>query len=209
MSGRIFSLGLGLAGIAVMALCTALALPTAKLETVTWPSPARVRERAAAAGEIRIPAAWRVRNWVGPWGQGSCVHASIVHLLHWQGQHELAAWWRAHHADGSSASDLAPKLEAAGLRWAETRQGDVAFLNWAMRTRRGAAVVVNGGAHMVNLIGLDAQSAKILDSNAPGQTFVRPRAEFLQDWTQSGGWAVTIVGTPKAPLPWIVKRTVR
>jgi hypothetical protein len=43
---------------------------------------------AASAPAVDIPPALRTQNW----GGGSCVHASTVHLLHWQGQHELAEW---------------------------------------------------------------------------------------------------------------------
>jgi hypothetical protein len=55
---------------------------------------------------------------------------------------------------------------------------------------------------MVNLVGLDAQHAHILDSNFPDRVQHWPRAEFLRDWKQSGGWAVTPVGTPPPPDPW-------
>ena len=46
-------------------------------------------------------------------------------------------------------------------------------------------------AHMVNLLGLDRQTAHILDRNSPDQIRPWPRAAFLREWKQSGGWAVT------------------
>jgi hypothetical protein len=167
-------------------------------------SPA-VRAMIGSLRQIDIPLAWRKRNWIGDRGQGSCVHAAIVNLFHWQGRHDLADWWAAHYANGETAQGLATKLEAAGVRFAETRSGDEAFLEWAIRTRRGAAVVVQNGAHMVNLVGLDRQHAHILDSNTPARIEHWPRERFLSDWKQSGGWAVTPVGTPAAPGPWEVK----
>jgi hypothetical protein len=153
---------------------------------------------------IDIPPAWRRRNWIGDRGQGSCVHAALVHLWHWQGRHDLAEAWAARYANGETADGLAAKLDRAGVPFAETRAGDEAFLEWAIRTRRGAAVVVQNGSHMVNLVGLDARHAHLLDSNSPDRIERRAREEFLRDWKQSGGWAITPVGTPPPPEPWIV-----
>ncbi len=154
---------------------------------------------------IDIPSAWRRKNWTGDRGQGSCVHAALVHLWHWQGRHDLADRWAARYGNGETADSLTAKLDAAGLKYAETRSGDDAFLEWAIRTRRGAAVVVQDGAHMVNLVGLDRQQAQILDSNFPDRIQHWPRDEFLRNWKQSGGWAVTPIETPPPPDPWIVK----
>ncbi|MBI3866819.1 MAG: hypothetical protein HY290_33485 [Planctomycetia bacterium] len=155
--------------------------------------------------QLDIPLSYRRSNWIGRRGQGSCVHASMRHLFHWQGRHDLAEWWATNHSDGETAEGLAAKLDRAQVRYAETRNGDEAFLEWTIRTRRGAAVVVQNGAHMVNLVGLDRQYAHILDSNAPQRVQQRPRGEFLNDWKRSGGWAVTPLGTPAPPDPWIVK----
>jgi hypothetical protein len=41
--------------------------------------------------------------------------------------------------------DVRAKLETAGIKFAETRTGDESFLEWALRTRRGANVVVQSG----------------------------------------------------------------
>src|SRR5579871_6301737 len=98
-----------------------------------------VRALLRALRFIDIPPAWRRRNWFGDRGQGSCVHASLVHLFHWQGRHDVARWWAARYGNGETAEGLAAKLEGAGIPFAETRSGDVAFLEWAIRTRRGAA----------------------------------------------------------------------
>lgn len=177
-----------------------VSLPAARLQI-----PPAVREIVRTLHIVDLPARWRRRNWIGNRGQGSCVHASLVHLLHWQGRHDLADWWQRQYANGETAEGLARKLEAAGIQFAETRAGDEAFLEWALRTRRGAAVVVQNGAHMVNLVGLDADQAFILDSNSPAVIQTWNRAAFLADWRKSGGWAVTPVGTPPSPSPWLVK----
>src|SRR5258708_2811069 len=87
-----------------------------------------VRAIIGGLRQINVPLAWRKKNWIGDRGQGSCVHAALVHLFHWQGRHDLGDWWAAHNANGETAQGLAVKLEAAGVRFAETRSGDEAFL---------------------------------------------------------------------------------
>lgn len=166
---------------------------------------AEVRRIIGRLRLIEIPLSYRRTNWIGRRGQGSCVHASLYHLFHWQGEHALAERWRRQHGDGETPDGLTQKLNSAQIRFAETRSGDESFLEWALRTRRGAAVVVQNGAHMVNLVGLDRQHAHILDSNSPHRIQHWPRNDFLRDWKRSGGWAVTPLGTPPAPDPWLVK----
>lgn len=187
-----------------------LTVQPASLATVIHIS-AEVRRIIGRLRQIDIPLTYRRANWTGKRGQGSCVHASIRHLLHWQGEHELAEWWGRQHGDGETPDGLTQKLNKANIRFAETRTGDESFLEWAIRTRRGAAVVVQNGAHMVVLCGLDRQHAHILDSNSPRQVQAWPRQEFLGDWKRSGGWAVTPLGAPAAPDPWQTKdgNTVR
>lgn len=167
--------------------------------------PPAVRQIIVSLRRIEIPRERRQKNWIGDRGQGSCVHAAMVHLFHWQGRHDLARSWAARYANGETADGLAAKLDNAGVPFAETRAGEEAFLEWALRTRRGAAVVVQNGAHMVNLVGLDFREAHLLDSNFPERIERRPRDDFLREWRQSGGWAVTPVGTPAAPQPWVVR----
>ena len=181
-----------------------LAPSAGSLETIIRVTLAVVR-RLRQLHQLRLPDSWRQPNWLGPRNQGSCVHASMVHLFHWQGRHDLAQWWRAAQADGETPRGLSSKLTAARIPFAETRTGDVQFLEWAIRTRRGAAVVVADGQHMVTLVGLDPQSAWLLDSNAPQQIQRHPRAQFLAEWRQSGGWSVTFLGVPPAPPPWMVQ----
>lgn len=189
---------------AAVAVVPALA-PVAPAAATVWRVAPAVRQIIHTLRQIDIPSAYRRKNWTGDRGEGSCVHAALVHLLHWQGNHSAAERWAARFGNGETAQGLAAKLEQAGLRFAETRTGDEAFLAWALRTRRGAAVVVQNGAHMVNLVGLDRHSAHILDSNFPERIERWPRAAFLRDWKQSGGWAFTPVGTPSPPAPWVVK----
>lgn len=156
--------------------------------------------RSTDSPAVDLPHGWRRRNW-SPRGEGSCVHASMVMLMHWQGKHELADWWQNTYDGGEMAENLAQKLEAAGVRFGETRVGDVAFLEWACRTRRGAAVSISSN-HMVCLVHLDDEHAGILDNNDITQLQWYSREDFLQRWQGSyHRWAVTPVYNPPPPKP--------
>lgn len=173
-----------------------------------------IRRNAARAIAIDPPAPYRQHNW----GQeGSCAWASLVNLLHWQGRHAQAEYVRTHYSEGAGPDELYPAMDRLGLPYATVPghgyvRGDEAFLDWCCRTRRGACVPVlpywcahhqaYHAAHMINLVGLDNQFAYTLDNNGPLDIQRRPRAEFLAEWKQSGGWAFTIVGTPNPPKPW-------
>ncbi len=145
---------------------------------------------------VNIPPTLRCPNW----GGGSCVHAANVMLLEWQGQHELAQWWRTNNSGGEYAQRLNQRLDSAHLHYAYTTRGDEAFLAWALRTRRGAGITFWPG-HAVNLVHLDDQWAGLLDNNRLEQVIWIPRAEFIPRWRNYGGWAWTLVHTPPPPLP--------
>lgn len=159
--------------------------------------------RAPAAPVVDLPQALRVSNW----GGGSCVHASTVHLLHWQGQHPLADWWRHHYQGGEYATRLHQRLDAARLRYAFTVNGDVAFLEWALRTRRGAGITYFPG-HAVNLVHLDETHAGLLDNNRIHEIIWIPRDEFVRRWQGYGGWAWTLVYDPPPPLPYLSENSL-
>lgn len=150
--------------------------------------------RYAESPIMDLPQAMRQRNW----GGGSCVHASTVHLLRWQGLHELAEWWRKTYAGGEYAGRLHDRLDKAGLRYAYTTSGDAAFLEWCLRTRRGAGITY-WPAHAVNLVHLDERQAGILDNNRIDRIIWVPRDEFIRRWKGYGGWAWTVVYTPSPP----------
>ena len=90
---------------------------------------------------------------------------------------------------------------AAGIRYAYVTNGDVRFLEWACRTRRGCGITVLGGAHMVALVHLDDKWAAILDNNNVERFIWVPRETLIAEWKASYGWAVTPIYTPTAPLP--------
>lgn len=148
---------------------------------------------------MNVPEELRQRNW----GGGSCVHASTVHLLRWQGQQEMADWWRTNYSGGEYSGRLNQRMESAGLRYAYTTSGDVAFLEYCMRTRRGAGIAYFPN-HAINLVHLDEERAGLLDNNRTDRIIWVPRAEFLRNWKFNyGGWAWTLIYDPPPPLPYL------
>lgn len=159
-----------------------------------------VRDRIRGSRTVDVPPTIRQGNW-GP----SCVHASMVYLLQWQGRYDLAAKWRSTYRGGETMPGLSAKLEANGIDYRSTANGDEAFLEWATTTRRGAGVVVEQGAHMIDVVGMTPQIVQIWDSNSPASIQTRDRQDFLREWREAGGWGFTpLAGPPAAPRPWLV-----
>ena len=150
---------------------------------------------------VNIPPALRQSNWRGSRGEGSCVHATMISLLRWQGRHTTADHWRRTYGNGEWPDDMAAKFDREGVRYAYTEKGDVRFLEWACRTRRGCGITVMGGAHMVALVHLDEKWAAILDNNNVEKFIWVPRETLIAEWKASYGWAVTPIYAPAAPLP--------
>lgn len=153
---------------------------------------------------MQLPPRLRQQNW----GSGSCVHASTVMLLRWQGLFDLADKWRATYEGGEYSSRLIQRMEAAGLKYSYTTTGEVAFLEWAIQTRRGAGIFYKPN-HAINLVGLDQNYAYLLDNNDPGRpertgSYERvPRQEFLRAWRNDYGgfaWCPVYVPPPMAPV---------
>ena len=144
---------------------------------------------------VNLPPAARCRNYAG----GSCVIASTISLLRWQGLDELAKRFRRLYSGGQSADSLHAKLDAHALRYAYTTRGDVRFLEWAIRTRRGAGITFYP-MHFVNLVDLTPTHAVLLDNNRTEHYITLPRHEFEQRWRAYGGWATTVVYAPAPPV---------
>jgi len=149
---------------------------------------------------VNPPPAIRQENWVSN-GSGSCVHATLITLLRWQGRYEMANHWRKTYGSGETADDLALKMEREGIRYAYTAgEDDVDFLEWACSTRRGCGITCKGGVHMVALVHLDDKWACLLDDNATDHYSWVPRERFLAEWKASNSWAVAVIYAPAAPL---------
>jgi hypothetical protein len=148
---------------------------------------------------VNIPAPERQQNWT-QYREGSCTFATMVSLLRWQGQYELAERVRR-HGGGASAVSLAHVLDREGIRYAEEVNGDPRFLEWSIRTRRGCGIAVEQGDHFVALVHLDAEWAAILDNNDISGFYWIPRAKLIAEWRAAGGWAFSPAYNPPAPLP--------
>jgi hypothetical protein len=150
---------------------------------------------------VNLPDVLRQKNWRGDKGEGSCVWASTISLLRWQGRYHTADWIRRNYGNGEWPDHWIERADKIGLRYAITTDGDVSFLEWACKTRRGAGITVMGGKHMVCLVHLDSQWAALLDNNAPSKYIWVPRETLIAEWKASYGWALTPIYTPAAPLP--------
>lgn len=151
---------------------------------------------------VNPPYKYRQWNYVrsGPWN-GSCCFASVITLLKWQGEHRLAKTVYRRNHGGQVPWSLDKALDRAGVRFASTwGHNDTGFLAWALRTRRGAAVAIAGGRHMVALVHLDENWAGYIDNNDPRKVRWHRTHEFLRIWRDAGSWAVTPVYTPLPPL---------
>ena len=167
-----------------------------RIETAQWLTTATI-ERPT----VNVPLALRQANWLGSYRQGSCVHATMISLFRWQGRLGMAEHWLKAYGDGEDPSGLAAKFAHEGVRYAYVTDGDVHFLEWACRTRRGCGITIKGGAHMVALVHLDTKWAALLDNNDVSKFIWVPRETLIAEWKASYGWAVSPVYTPAAPLP--------
>ena len=194
-AGSLVTITLWLAGYGEEPPRPAPAEPAVELAAAPDRRPPRIAP--ADAITIDIPLSDRQRNYHG----GSCVHASMATLFRWQGQPEIADWWILNHRGGENWQGLSRALNASGYDYSQTTAGDVAFLEWAIRTRRGAAVTWGGG-HMVCLVELDEKRAGLIDNNRVGRIIWQPRTQFIAEWRRRGGWAVTPVYNPPPMRPW-------
>lgn len=146
-----------------------------------------------------VPPQLRQPNY-SPYGQGSCVHASTITILRWQGQYELAAWWKANYHSGEYADRLIARLDAAGLKYAYEDDGDIRFLEWCARNRIVAGIFYFP-RHAVNLVDLNETHAVLLDNNRTDRYIHIPREEFIREWRRYGGFAWTLVYNTPPPYP--------
>ena len=145
--------------------------------------------------------------WQANWSKGgSCVHASLVSLLRWQGECKLADRWRRTHSGGERWYTMAGEMDDGGIPYALHTSGDPAFLEWAIATRRGAAIQIKNNPrsksyHMITLVDLTENYACILDNNDTRRVKWIDRDALVTNWQRSMGWAFTPVYSPAAPMP--------
>ena len=148
---------------------------------------------------MNLPRSLRQENWIRN-RSGSCVVASMVSLLRWQGHPKLAAKLKKNYGGGQYYDTWNYRLNQSGVRFASTyNRNDVAFLERCIATRRGAMVTVDKGSHMVCLVDLTPTMAAILDNNYPGEIYWIDRDDFLKEWRNAYSWACTPIYTPTSP----------
>jgi hypothetical protein len=151
---------------------------------------------------VNVPYKLRQGNWLGGRQRdGSCVHATMISLLQWQGRSDLASYWKRAHGGGEYPDSFRAKLEGADVDYVWCEKGDERFLEWAIQTRRGAGIRINEGRHMVALVDLTPKYAAILDNNDVSKFKWIDRAALVQNWMACGSWAFSPAYSPAAPLP--------
>lgn len=176
------------------------------VEVVALPS--RPLEQPAA----NLPGRLHQRNKLGPLGQGSCVHASMVMLFRWMNQPDVAdAWWRT-YGDGEYSDRLMRRLDAAGIQYAATERADPRFLDWCVESQRGA-IIWWKPSHCCFFAGWvwqdGRQYAAIIDNNAPGRFELTPRDQFIRLWAGYGGFGLTILSDPPGALTYPSYRVIQ
>ncbi len=158
----------------------------------------------AESPPANLPARLHQRNWLGPRGQGSCVHASTVNHLRWLNQFELGERWRKTYSDGEWDTRLRSRLDSNDIDYAYTVKADPRFLDWASMTRRGG-ILWWKPSHCCTFLGWVTKNGKqyaaILDNNYPGRIELTEREQFIRLWAGYGGFALTILGDPATSLP--------
>lgn len=173
-------------------------------------SPANYRALRGPSPEwpvVNPPLSIRQKNWLGgPDRDGSCVHASLSSMLHWQNDFAGARQWRATYGGGEYASRLRERLTSAGKKFAYTEKTNLALLDFAHNTRRGALLWWKP-SHCCLFCGwvTDPSTGKvyavILDNNSVGKYELTEREQFHRLWAGYGGFALTVLGDPPSPPP--------
>lgn len=177
--------------------------PPVKCPDGRCPAPVETENPYRFRPPVDLPVELRERNW----GGGSCVHAATIYCFRQQNEFEWADWWRANYRGGESFMGLCAKAEVNELPWGGVNNGDVGFLEWASRTRRGATIFYKTN-HAIFFSGFVAKEdgvryALVVDNNRPDYDEYIPYDQFVRSWRGYGGVAFTPVFTPTPPLPWI------
>lgn len=163
-------------------------------KALSLPGTARLSTEGPA---VNLPVESRCRNYNG----GSCVCASTISVLRWQGREDLADQLRRICSGGQSEQSILAKMERLEIEYAYTNSGDVDFIDWCARTKRGATIFWKPG-HSCTLVDIDAENAVVLDNNNVGEYEYTPREQFIRRWRGYGGFALTpLAGVPAPPIP--------
>lgn len=158
----------------------------------------------AEAPTINPHFALRQANWLGGprKDEGSCVHASLSTVLHWQNKFELAKSWRQTYDGGEYSSRLRERLDRAGIKYAFTEQGNLGLLDFAHQTRRGA-IIWWKPSHCCTFCGWVESGGKIyaaiIDNNRTQSFEFVEKSQFHRLWAGYGGFALTPLFDPPSP----------
>lgn len=166
----------------------------------------RVRALPAPPPEqpvCNLPAELHIRNWAGPLGQGSCVHASLKNHALWHNDFDFVREWP--HSDGEYASRVRKRLDEAGYDYAYTERYDPRFLDWCDQQGHGA-ILWWKPSHCCTFMGWvtkadGKQYAAILDNNYPGRFELTEREQFIRLWSGYGGFALCFLQPATIPKP--------
>lgn len=154
---------------------------------------------------INPPLDIRQANWTSN-NQGSCVHASLSSMLHWQNHFDLAKWWRSQYGGGEYSDQLRRRLDAAKVPYAFTERANLQLLDDAHAARRGALMWWKP-YHCCLFCGWVKGSdgrvyAAILDNNRVQSYEFVERGQFHKDWAGYGGFALMVLFDPPSLPPW-------
>lgn len=152
---------------------------------------------------INPPLPIRQSNWLKS-NEGSCVHASLSSMLHWENQFDLAKQWRQTYGGGEYSDRLRRRLDAAGIKYFFTESSSLDMLDYAHSTRRGALLWWKP-SHCCMFCGWVRSAdnattyAVILDNNAVQNYELVERGQFHRLWAGYGGFALTTLFDPPSP----------
>lgn len=154
----------------------------------------------AHIGPVTPAPSLRHTNW-SPYGEGSCVWASLATTLQWQRQNALAKYVRQNYHSGSDANRLINACNRLNLPIQYTKNGDPAFLEY-VHANRLSAVIFYYDKHCVNFLGYRDGYAVLLDNNSVHKFNFVPKSEFLSNWRNFySGFALTVTLNPYPPTP--------
>jgi hypothetical protein len=167
--------------------------------------PPRVRALPAPPPErpvCNLPASLHIRNWPGPKGEGSCVHASLKNHAAWHNDFEFIRNWP--YADGETATRVRQRLDSFGYDYGYTEKYDSRFLDWCNATGHGA-ILWWKPSHCCTFMGWVKRDGKvyaaILDNNYPGEFQLTEREQFIRLWSGYGGFALCFMKPPTIANP--------
>lgn len=175
--------------------CCGCAAPTVRYRALPAP--------AAEAPVVNPDISIRQTNWLGPNREGSCAHASLVNELRWLNKYELGEKWKkTYKGDGEWSSRIRERLDEQQIPFAYTLKANLALLDYAHSTRRGA-ILWWKPSHCCTFCGWVEMNGKtyavILDNNSVSRYELTERSQFHAAWASYGGFALCVLYDPPSP----------